>query len=36
MKNRTIEDFDLPLNLMISCSVKKIIVGDLEKVLREL
>lgn len=36
LQNRAIEDFDYPLNLMISCSAKRIFVGKLEDVLREL
>lgn len=33
-KNRAIEDFDQPLNLMISCSVTKIVEGGFEDVLK--
>ena len=33
LQGKNIEDFDYPLNLMISCSVEKIIVGDFEDVL---
>eukprot|EP01029_Cantina_marsupialis_P022359 TRINITY_DN544_c1_g1_i1.p1 TRINITY_DN544_c1_g1~~TRINITY_DN544_c1_g1_i1.p1 ORF type:complete len:164 (+),score=26.65 TRINITY_DN544_c1_g1_i1:386-877(+) len=35
-ENRAIEDFDYPLNLMISCSVEDIILGDFEEVLSHL
>jgi len=31
-----IEDFDLPINLMIACSIKKMIEGGFEDVLKEL
>ncbi|QOP41095.1 nucleoside 2-deoxyribosyltransferase [Sulfurimonas marina] len=33
-KERMIEDFDHPINLMIACSVKKIIAGEFEDVLK--
>jgi nucleoside 2-deoxyribosyltransferase len=33
LDGKVIEDFDYPLNLMISCSVKKIVVGKFEDVL---
>jgi len=33
---RLIEDFDYPLNLMISCSVKELVIGDFEDVLKKL
>ncbi|WP_321469080.1 nucleoside 2-deoxyribosyltransferase [Halarcobacter sp.] len=36
LEDRAIEDFDYPLNLMLSCSIKKILVGDFEKVLAQL
>jgi nucleoside 2-deoxyribosyltransferase len=35
-KNRLIEDFEYPLNLMIACSVKELIVGDFEDVLSKI
>ena len=34
--NKIIEDFDLPINLMLGCSIKKIIQGSFEDVLKEL
>lgn len=34
MDNKTIEDFDYPLNLMISCSVEKLVTGSFEDVLK--
>jgi nucleoside 2-deoxyribosyltransferase len=34
LKNKVIEDFDYPLNLMLSCSMKNIITGDFEDVLK--
>jgi len=36
LEQKAIEDFDYPLNLMISCSVEKIIVGGFEDVLKAL
>ncbi|NPA65907.1 MAG: nucleoside 2-deoxyribosyltransferase [Epsilonproteobacteria bacterium] len=33
-KNMFVEDFDLPINLMIACSVEKIVQGSFEDVLR--
>ena len=36
LNNRVIEDFDYPLNLMLACSIKEIIIGDFEKVLASL
>lgn len=36
LDDKAIEDFDYPLNLMISCSVKRIFIGDFEKVLSQL
>lgn len=33
LDGKVIEDFDYPLNLMISCSVEKIVVGSFEDVL---
>ena len=33
-QNKIIEDFDLPINLMLACSIKKIIQGDFEEVLK--
>ena len=36
LNNRIIEDFNYPLNLMLSCSLHKIIIGDFEKVLSTL
>ena len=35
-ENRDIEDFDYPINLMIACSVEKIIVGGFEDVLKDI
>lgn len=35
-KQRIIEDFDYPINLMIACSIKKIVAGDFEDVLKVL
>lgn len=32
--DKVIEDFDLPLNLMLGCSIKKIIEGSFEEVLK--
>lgn len=34
--NKIIEDFDLPINLMLGCSIKKIIQSDFEDVLKSL
>jgi len=34
--NKIIEDFDLPINLMLGCSIKKIIQGNFQDVLKEL
>ena len=34
--HKIIEDFDLPINLMLGCSIKKIIQGDFEDVLKEI
>jgi len=34
--NKIIEDFDLPINLMLGCSINKIIQGNFEDVLKEL
>lgn len=34
LENRVIENFNLPINLMIGCSVKKIIAGTFEDVLK--
>lgn len=36
VNEKAIENFEYPLNLMISCSVKDIIIGDFEKVLKKL
>lgn len=36
LNGRVIEDFEYPVNLMISCSVEKIIVGNFEMVLMQL
>ncbi|WP_320035909.1 nucleoside 2-deoxyribosyltransferase [Halarcobacter sp.] len=36
LQDRVIEDFDYPLNLMLSCSINKIVEGDFEKVLAQL
>ena len=36
LEGKVIEDFDYPLNLMISCSLEKILVGTLEDVLKHL
>ncbi|RXJ67931.1 nucleoside 2-deoxyribosyltransferase [Halarcobacter ebronensis] len=36
LNNKAIEDFNYPLNQMLSCSIKKIIIGDFEKVLAHL
>ncbi len=35
-KKRIIEDFDYPVNLMIACSIKDIIAGEFEDVLKVL
>lgn len=35
-EGKVIEDFNYPLNLMISCSVNEIIHGDFEKVLKKI
>lgn len=35
-QKRVIEDFDYPINLMISCSIKKIVAGEFEDVLKVL
>lgn len=35
-EGKSIEDFDYAVNLMIACSVEKIIVGDFEEVLKKL
>ena len=35
LKGRTIEDFDYAVNLMIACSVEKIIIGKFEDALKE-
>lgn len=34
LENKVIEDFNYPLNLMLSCSMKNIIIGDFEDVLK--
>ena len=34
--NKIIEDFDLPINLMLGCSIEKIFQGNFEKVLKEI
>lgn len=34
--NKIIEDFDLPMNLMLGCSIKDIIQGDFETVLKSI
>lgn len=34
--DKIIEDFDLPINLMLGCSIKKIIQGNFEEVLKEI
>ncbi|XPV68218.1 MAG: nucleoside 2-deoxyribosyltransferase [Halarcobacter sp.] len=34
LDGKAIEDFDYPLNLMLSCSIEKIVVGDFEDVLK--
>lgn len=36
VNGKVIEDFNYPLNLMLSCSVSEIINGDLEKVLKKI
>jgi len=36
LNGRIIEDFDYPVNLMIACSVERVIVGDFETVLQNL
>ena len=36
LENRVIEDFDYPINLMIACSVEKIIFGEFEDCLKEI
>ncbi|MGE4382715.1 MAG: nucleoside 2-deoxyribosyltransferase [Arcobacter sp.] len=36
LENRVIEDFDYPINLMIACSVEKIIFGEFEDYLKEI
>lgn len=36
LENRTIEDFDYPINLMIACSVENIIFGSFEDCLKEI
>ncbi len=36
LDNRVIENFNLPLNLMLGCSIEKIIKGDFETVLKEI
>jgi len=36
LNGKMIEDFDHSVNLMIACSVEKIIVGDFEKVLKNI
>ena len=36
LDNRVIEDFDYPINLMIACSVEKIIFGEFEDCLKEI
>ena len=36
LENRVIENFELPINLMIGCSVKKIVEGTFEDVLKTL
>lgn len=36
LEDRLIEDFDYPLNLMISCSVENIIFGNFEDVLKHI
>jgi nucleoside 2-deoxyribosyltransferase len=35
-KERLIEDFSYPINLMIACSVKEIVIGEFEDVLKRL
>lgn len=35
-KDRIIEDFDLPINLMLGCSIKNIVQGSFEEVLKSL
>lgn len=34
--DKIIEDFDLPINLMLGCSIKEIIEGDFEEVLKRI
>lgn len=36
LQDRFIEDFDYPINLMIACSVEKIIFGEFEDCLKEI
>ena len=36
LQGRIIEDFDYPVNLMIACSVEKIVIGDFEDALKSL
>lgn len=36
LNGRFIEDFDYPLNLMISCSVEEIVIGGFEDVLKKI